>query len=189
MSQKNIKTIMDKMSPNDKERFWSKVDIKSEEECWVWKDTLDKKGYGHLSVGGRDGVDILSHRIAKTLSIGEEIPDGLLVMHVCDNPPCCNPSHLELGTNQDNLSDMVNKGRSAISFGNAKVNWDIVDDIRSSDLSGKELSDKYKLGKATVSEIRNNKIWKEEHRDVAQIPMDIDKYILEADDNGIYLKI
>ena len=51
MSQKNINTILDKMTPCDKERFWSKVDIKSEEECWEWKDSLHRDGYGYLRPG------------------------------------------------------------------------------------------------------------------------------------------
>ena len=189
MSQKNINTILDKMSPNDKERFWSKVDIKSEEECWPWKDSLHRNSYGYLSVGGRTGKDLPAHRIAKTLSMGEEIPDGLLVMHTCDNPPCCNPSHLDLGTNEDNLADMTNKGRAATSFGNAKIDWNIVDAIRQSSLTGKELSEQLGLPKSSISEIRNHKTWKEEHRNKAFIPMDIDRYEMEITDDGVYLKI
>lgn len=189
MNERKTQTILDKMTPCDKERFWSKVDIKSEEECWNWKDSLDKSGHARMSVGGRDGEKLSVHRIAKTLSIGEELPDDKVVMHTCDNPPCCNPNHLELGTQIDNIADMVEKNRSAISFGFAKVDWDIVDNIRSSDLSGKDLSNKYKLAKSTVSEIRNNKIWKEEHRDVAHIPKDIDVYQLIVDDNNVWMVI
>lgn len=190
MSQKNINTILDKMSPNDKERFWSKVDIKSEEECWEWKDSLNKGGYGTLSIH-KDGnqTKLPAHRIAKTLSIGEEIQGGLLVMHTCDNPPCCNPGHLELGTNHDNLTDMANKGRSATSFGHAKINWDIVDIIRESSLTGKELSEQLKLPKSTISEIKNHKSWKEEHRDKAYIPKDIDTYEMIIKDNGDVLLV
>ncbi len=189
MSQKNINTILDKMDANDKERFWSKVDIRSEEECWEWKDALNSKGYGHLSIGGRSGKDILSHRIAKTLSMGTEIPDGLLVMHVCDNPPCCNPGHLDLGTNQDNLTDMVNKGRAATSFGNAKIDWDVVDTIRQSSLTGKELSEQLNIPKSSISEIKNHKTWKEEHREKAIVPMDVDIYQLQVDDDYIRMII
>lgn len=182
-------TILDKMSPCDKERFWSKVDVKSEEECWEWKDIPKNSGYGRLSVGGRNGVKLPAHRIAKTLSMGEEIPDDLVVMHTCDNPPCCNPSHLEIGTISDNNIDKANKGRSAINFGYAKVDWDIVDDIRSSSLSGKELTDKYMLSKASVSMIRNNKIWKDEYRDKALIPMDIDVYQVDVTDDSVIFRI
>ena len=68
------------------------------------------------------------------------------------------------------MDDMVLKGRSAISFGSAKLNWDIIDDIRNSSLTGKDLSIKHSVSKATISEVRNNKIWKEEKRLVAQLP-------------------
>lgn len=189
MGKKNAVTILDKMSDKDKERFWTKVDIKSEEECWPWKDCLQKNGYGYLSVGGRSGKDIPAHRIAKTLSTGEEISDGLVVMHSCDNPPCCNPGHLECGTQTNNIKDMVNKDRSAISYGNANVNWDIVDIIRQSSLTGKELSDQLSIPTPTISKIRNHKTWKEENRHIAKIPMDVDVYELEADDDCIRMII
>jgi len=189
MNQKNTVTILDKMSPNDKERFWSKVDIKSEQECWPWKDGLQKNGYGYLSVGGRAGKDLPVHRIAKTLSMGEEIPTGQVVMHSCDNPPCCNPSHLESGTQSDNIKDMVDKGRSATSFGGAKLNWDIVDTIRQSSLTGKELSEQLSIPSPTISKIRNHKTWKEENREIAKIPMDVDIYQLEVYDDCIRMII
>lgn len=156
--------ILPLMSPSDKERFRSKVDVKTNEECWEWTDTPKDSGYGRISVGGRKGVKLLAHRVAKTLAIGEDIPEGLVVMHTCDNPICCNPTHLELGTQLDNNKDKANKGRAPVVFGNTKVDWDIVDEIRTSSLSGKDLCDKYDVSKATISMIRTNKIWKEENR-------------------------
>ena len=165
-------TILDKMTPSDKERFWAKVDVGEETQCWEWKDAKNDDGYGEISVGGRNNQHKLrAHRVAKTLADGKEIPPGMILMHLCDNPPCCNPSHLAVATHEMNMQDMVNKNRSAIAFGNAKINWDIVDDIRSSNLKGVELSEKYNISKATISEIRNNKIWKEENRLKAILPV------------------
>lgn len=165
------KKILDKMSPSDKERFWAKVDVSNPEGCWPWKDSLNADGYGHLSIGsGKNREKVGAHRIAKTLSMGEEIPDGLFVLHMCDNPPCCNPEHLVCATHQENMDDMKNKGRSPVSFGNAKLDWDKVDDIRSSSLTGKELSKIHGVSRATISEVRNNHIWREEQRTVAQLP-------------------
>ena len=164
-------TILDKMTPCDKERFWAKVNVGAENECWEWKDKLNSDGYGQLSVGGRENQKKLTaHRVAKTLSEGKELPDDKILMHMCDNPPCCNPNHLVLATHQENMDDMVQKQRSAVSFGNAKINWDIVDDIRSSNLTGKELSKMYGISGASISEIRNNKSWKEEQRNIAILP-------------------
>lgn len=93
------------LSPEEKERwFWSKVLIKN--GCWEWP-RLSNTGYGGLRVNGKF---ILAHRFAWMLTFGP-IPDGKLVCHHCDNPPCCNPEHLFLGTKLDNYKDMESKGR------------------------------------------------------------------------------
>ena len=75
--------------------------------CLVWTRSTRGGGYGKVW----DGTTLVAtHRAAYELAYGA-IPDGLLVMHSCDNPPCCNPEHLFLGTNQDNSDDKVAKGR------------------------------------------------------------------------------
>lgn len=86
-------------------RLWTRLKI-SDNGCWNW--TLGKTpfGYGRLKWNS----EVVAHRIAWILSFGE-IPDGLCVLHRCDNPSCCNPLHLFLGTYQDNVDDMINKGR------------------------------------------------------------------------------
>ncbi len=158
-------TILDKMTPSDKERFWSKVNVGGENECWPWKDRLNADGYGTLSVGGRDNQSkLFAHRVAKVLATCEEIPSGKIVMHGCDNPPCCNPNHLHVATHQENMDDMVRKKRSVVSFGAAKLNWDIVDDIRSSKLGNADLCEKHKVSESTIYAIRTNRTWKEDHR-------------------------
>jgi hypothetical protein len=70
--------------------------------CWLWQDTFMQQGYGRWA-------GTLAHRYSWVLYVGE-IPDGLSVLHRCDNPPCVNPAHLFLGTQQDNLADMREKG-------------------------------------------------------------------------------
>lgn len=77
-------------------------------ECWLWTGSVDKDGYGRVRFGGRRE---LAHRVAWTLEHGP-IPDGMEVRHlVCDNPPCCRPEHLALGTHSDNMRDAAAKGR------------------------------------------------------------------------------
>jgi hypothetical protein len=97
-----------KYTSKDIARFWSKVDKSDNADaCWVWIAGTSKAGYGRFSWHYRN---MHAHRIGYELSVGE-IPDGLWVLHSCDNPRCVNPSHLFLGTRQDNIDDMNNKGR------------------------------------------------------------------------------
>jgi hypothetical protein len=88
------------------ERFWSCVD-RSGNGCWEWRGRRDENGYGRTSVGGRRNHG--THRVAWELTHGST---KLCVLHRCDNPPCCNPDHLFVGTKRDNAIDRQAKGRS-----------------------------------------------------------------------------
>lgn len=90
-------------------KFWPKVDRPSANSCWVWTGTRTR-GYGQLYIGG--GVRMSAHRLAWILTGRGPIRSGLHVLHRCDNPPCCNPRHLFLGTARDNIADCISKGRS-----------------------------------------------------------------------------
>ena len=85
---------------------------KSIDECWEWQGYRNKKNYGVTRIGGRNSKAFLAHRLSWTIHFGE-IPHGMHVCHKCDNPPCVNPNHLFIGTNQDNIMDRVAKGRSS----------------------------------------------------------------------------
>lgn len=95
------------------ERFWSK--IQKTKGCWLWlaNCTKDKEGnrrYGLIGAGRRGEGMLYAHRVSWELHNGV-IPEGMLVLHRCDNPQCVRPSHLFLGTQFDNMQDMVRKGR------------------------------------------------------------------------------
>lgn len=90
------------------ERFWRNLTPGSPDECWEWQGQMSRK-YGVLSISR---VPRLAHRLSYELHNGP-IPDGMSVCHSCDNPVCCNPSHLWIGTHADNNADMRAKGRDA----------------------------------------------------------------------------
>ena len=75
--------------------------------CWPWEMSRNPQGYGKVKAGQRD---IRAHRLSYELHHGP-VPAGMVVRHTCDNPPCCNPKHLLLGTHKDNTQDMIRRGR------------------------------------------------------------------------------
>jgi HNH endonuclease len=96
------------------ERFWEKVDRRGPDDCWLWTAATSRDGYGRVGVGGREGGSQRAHRVSWELHYGRA-PGGLCVLHNCpggDNPLCVNPSHLWLGTNDENMADMKRKGRA-----------------------------------------------------------------------------
>lgn len=87
------------------DRFWSK--IKKTDGCWIWTGSKNGLGYGRIE---HHGIKYATHRFSYQMKYGP-IPNGLWVLHHCDNPPCVNPKHLFTGTPRDNTQDMISKGR------------------------------------------------------------------------------
>jgi hypothetical protein len=142
------------------ERFWAKVDRRGPDECWPWLGHQNPDGYGRVYVNAAKGP-VLAHRVAWEMEHGETVPDGLFVCHRCDNPPCCNPADLFVGTHQENNADMQAKGRTPRTAGDrngkSKITEAAVAELRRKWATGgytqAQLGQECGLHPATVSRI------------------------------------
>lgn len=157
------------MSDSQVAAFWSKVESQDEvRACWEWQGARKPKGYGNVRINNQY---LLAHRVAFELGNGP-IPDGLIVCHICDNPSCCNPSHLMLGTTKSNSADMVLKNRQkkpehaarGSVNGNSKLTEKDVLDIRRRYREGAmnqyELADQFGVTQSAVGAIVRGKTWR-----------------------------
>ena len=138
-------------SPTTVARFWSKVSVGSARQCWPWHAATDEKGYGRFN-------DEHAHRVAWWLVNGP-IPDGLMILHSCDNPPCCNPRHLRPGTAQDNINDCWSRGRGVRLTGSRNGKTKLTDEqiaaVLEDPRKGWVIAREYGISQALVSMIRN----------------------------------
>ena len=145
------------------ERFWQKVDRRGVDDCWEWMASK-RLGYGRIRV---DGKSKSAHRLSWTMHNGK-IPDGMQVLHRCDNPSCVNPQHLFLGTVADNVADMLSKGRQKWLSGeetrSSKLTSGDVLDIRRMYSTGNytysELAEMFSVSESNVGCIVNRETWK-----------------------------
>lgn len=136
-------------------------------ECWVWTGPCTKDGYGWTRL---DGVTFYLHRLSYAAHVGEIELDKPYVLHSCDNPPCCRPKHLFLGTIADNNRDAFRKGRMRLpcvtgeSNGAAVLTRDQVEMIRSRYVAGgvfqKQLADEFGVSQAAISKITRGEHWR-----------------------------
>lgn len=147
-------------------RFWRHV--KKTVSCWIWTSTKLPTGYGTIKAD-RSRENLYAHRVSWKLHFGP-IPDGLFVLHKCDNTSCIRPDHLFLGNNADNMRDCSNKGRlngcSTMSWhgeksARSKLTWEAVKDIRSSKLSLSALAGKYGVQKGAIWKVKMGITWNE----------------------------
>ncbi len=145
-----------RVRPKDVTRFWFKVDIKGEDDCWLWKE-LVVDGYGQFRM---DNSNHRSNRLAYFLATGVD-PKGWQVCHRCDIPLCCNPKHLFLGTGEDNQRDCAIKGRKP-----SRITPDIVREIRQicipndKEFSYSALGRRYGINPGVIWNVFNGKRWK-----------------------------
>jgi hypothetical protein len=153
------------MSKTLAERFWNKVE-KHTEGCWRWTGRPMAVGYGYLASRGPDGVmrDGYAHRASWELHYGS-IPDGLCVLHRCDNRMCVNPAHLFLGTRADNMADKAAKGRAPHGEGhwNNKLTFEDVRVICEAVSSGRthvSVANDFNVSRQAIGSIVTGRTWK-----------------------------
>lgn len=119
------------------DRFNEKIDRSGgPDACWPWNAKTNGGGYGRIQRGGQGEGEVTANVLAWTMVNGP-VPEGLVVRHTCDNPPCCNPKHLITGTVKQNSRDMVERGRSVRGKRHHKAKVaDHVDEIRQRYASG-----------------------------------------------------
>lgn len=151
------------------DKFWSFVDKGEPGRCWEWQRTRTARGYGVFYVSKI--VKVAAHRAAYMLASGKPIEDGKIVCHSCDNPPCCNPAHLWLGTDADNNADRHKKGRTVMppretvpcakgaAHGSAKLTDEAIRAIRSDPRSSRQIGQEYGVGFSTVARIKKGVLW------------------------------
>lgn len=169
------------------DRFWSKVDVRGPDECWPWTAAKSRLGYGQFAPTpkGPGKYQTTAHRWAWMITAEEAAPRGMHICHRCDNPGCCNPRHLFLGTPKENTADMMRKGRRVApsttnrargerhaskvhpecvlkgeAHPQAKLTETEVRAIRRSTRPGVRLAEEYGVSNVTISHIRRRLIWR-----------------------------
>jgi hypothetical protein len=147
---------------NTPEVLWSKIDVKTEDECWNWKGYKNEDGYGRTWI---NDCGYYAHRVIYdlvypniiTLSAPKNTDETGFILHTCDNPSCCNPKHLWVGNCSENIADKVKKGRSADFSGdkgpNCKLSMAQAQEIRQKrkdGISTKELANQYGVSLSSI---------------------------------------
>lgn len=146
------------LTESDLKRFWDKINVRGPDDCWEWTAS-GLRGYGQFILGSHGRF--ISTRVAYFIEHGVD-PGDANVCHTCDNPPCCNPAHLWLGTQTDNIQDAVTKDRIVRGErnGQARLTEKDVRSICNSDETQEALGERYGVSRTTISTIKNGKSWK-----------------------------
>lgn len=164
------------LKPKQIARFWRHVEKGGRHECWPWTGFRLPDGYGRV---GFYGVKYLAHRVAYRMRFGDFDP-RLVVCHACDNPVCCNPDHLVLGTYWTNVADCKAKGRLATGTRNgrhthpeatARGEWNgavkltsaevrQIRDLRGVKIGVQFLADAYGVTTGQISRVARGKAWR-----------------------------
>ncbi len=169
LTQEESRKVSRKRNVPIEVRYWKKVVQGNPGECWGWSGSASTAGYGKLSCGRKNEGEIHIHRFSWIIHFGD-IPDGLFVLHKCDNPICSNPDHLFLGTAKDNSDDMSSKQRNVTGedHHNAKLTDDdvrmirklYIPKVRGTRRGMRSLAKMFKVDKDTIRAIIAGETWK-----------------------------
>lgn len=141
--------------------FSTKYDFCKTTGCWIWNASKASGGYGQFHTSKHDGRKwYRAHRFSYEAYKGE-IPEGMVVMHSCDNPACVNPDHLSVGTQADNMADRDAKGRGKWQMPSHRKHILGNDDllyIISSEKSDKELAEMFNVNRGWIWKVKRGKI-------------------------------
>jgi hypothetical protein len=160
--------VWDRSRTTPAERFWAKVDRSGGyDACWLWTGDQHEHGYGRMWVPKPDGSRgfVYAHRFSWEAAHGA-VPEGLSVLHRCDNPPCCNPAHLFVGTQAANNADRDDKDRvrHGDTHRNARLTAKAVREIRAIYGTGavgmRRLAALYEVSAQTISDVVHGKTWR-----------------------------
>ncbi len=146
-------------------RFQRYIGMPTESGCIIWTGHKNNHGYGSIGSESQKGRMLLAHRVSYEIAHGP-ISDSIMVLHSCDNPSCVNPDHLFLGTQADNIADMVSKGRgpNGTKAWNSKLTDNDILEIRNRYASGgvtqRTLSDEFGISQSRICWIIKRKSWK-----------------------------
>lgn len=145
------------------DRMMDKVSPDPNTGCWYYLGGTHRSGYGSIRLPFPSRSQVSVHRLSYEHFVGP-IPDGMCVCHKCDVRICVNPDHLFLGTHRDNMLDKVNKGRCNARHGSthhySTLDEETVAEILVSNEPQVSIAKRYNVSKATISNIKNRKIWK-----------------------------
>lgn len=148
------------LTENDVLKIRENISVGNSSSCWEWIGCRTKAGYGRIKI---QNTTYVITRLIYFLTYNVD-PGPLLVLHTCDNPPCCNTKHLWLGDDRDNSRDRENKNRGNRLHGelcyNVKLSENDILTIRYSTSTDSILSEQFNIARRTIGRIRQGKMWK-----------------------------
>jgi hypothetical protein len=139
--------------PNKAMNVWQHIQMHEGDPsvCWEWSGRLSgRDGRPYFSIAG---YEFLAYRVVYELAYNDQLTEGDVIMHLCDNPACCNPAHLQKGSQQQNMRDMLNKRRTGLP----RHTTAFIKKLIRLDKSDADIAEITGVSRSLINEIRHNK--------------------------------